>query len=335
MLLLFHPYLSRLPVTIIPSEERIILISGRNYSLTTVAEVVAKMKRIPPEDLLKMQKLVGDITEDNLKYVDCYAADHMGIFIPSVGFCEYAIMPQHTHPAYSFVLFFSQEQSLMPVSIEVLPEHYLITAMGPNIPHEEEADTFTRYIAIMISQEMYEAAYANYSSDPPPRYFWDQFLVGHEILTYLKNFISEYENRLPGYQQVLRSLAEAVTHQIIRGVLKVTKHADVISDKFDIERMVEYMNQNYGEKLSNNELAQIVNMSPSHFIRTFKKEIGLSPMDYLIRVRIDKAKQLLRTNTKSITEVSLQCGFNSASHFSSSFARHTGMTPSGYQKSYA
>lgn len=46
------------------------------------------------------------ISESDLKYVDYYVSENFAIFIPSVGFCEYAIMPQHTHPAYSFILFF-------------------------------------------------------------------------------------------------------------------------------------------------------------------------------------------------------------------------------------
>lgn len=147
------------------------------------------MKKITAKDMTNIQKLVGDISESNLKYVDYCVSENFGIFIPSVGFCEYAIMPQHTHPAYSFVLFFSKEQSLRPVTIKILPEHYLVTAMTPGIPHEEkETDTFTRYMAIFISKKLYETIYSNYRPKPPEQYFWDQFLVGHEIMIYLKKF---------------------------------------------------------------------------------------------------------------------------------------------------
>ena len=62
--------------------------------------------RIDEKSLESIQSLVGNITEENLKYVDSYVNQHLGIFIPSVGFCEYAISPDHTHPAYSFVFFF-------------------------------------------------------------------------------------------------------------------------------------------------------------------------------------------------------------------------------------
>jgi AraC family transcriptional regulator len=80
--------------------------------------------KIDNKSLKNIQKLVGNITEENLKYVDYYIDKHLGIFIPSVGFCEYAIKPQHTHPAYSFIVFFSEEQSIVPLTIKVVPNHY-------------------------------------------------------------------------------------------------------------------------------------------------------------------------------------------------------------------
>ena len=56
------------------------------------------------EDIAKIQTLVGEsITKEDLCYVDCYVHHHMGLFIPSVGFCQYAIQEGHTHPAYMII----------------------------------------------------------------------------------------------------------------------------------------------------------------------------------------------------------------------------------------
>ncbi|PKM83224.1 MAG: AraC family transcriptional regulator [Firmicutes bacterium HGW-Firmicutes-14] len=288
------------------------------------------------KDILKARALVGPITEDDLRYVDYYVSDNFGIFIPSVGFCQYATQPRHTHPAYSFILFFSGEQNIVPVEIEIKPEHYLVSAMAPEVPHEEEqTDTFTRYIAVMISRELYETQYAAYDRNPPGQYLWDQFLVPHDIMLMLKKFMAEFENRLPGNEQALEALALIITHQIIRGLLKIDVSPDFVPERFEIGRVTDYLHQNYGEKLSVGRLAKTVNMSESHFIRTFKKETGMAPMEYLIRVRLDKAKKLLRAGAMSITEISLLCGFNSISHFSSSFTKHEGIAPSEYQSSYS
>jgi len=285
-------------------------------------------------DIQKVRALVGDITEDDLKYVDYYVSDNFGIFIPSVGFCQYAIKPRHTHPAYSFILLFSEEQSIVQLQIKMRPEHYLVTAMAPEVPHEEDsAGTFTRYIAVLISRDLYETQYAAYSGNAPHQYNWDQFLVPHDIMLPLKRFMSEYENRLPGSQQVLEGLAVMITHQFIRSLLKIHASPDFVTERFEIGRVIEYLHQNYGEKLSVNKMAGIANMSESNFTRIFKKETGIAPMEYLIRLRLDKAKMLLRAGAINITEISLQCGFNSLSHFSSCFTKHVGLSPSEYQNS--
>ena len=118
--------------------------------------------RIDEKSLESIRSLVGNITEENLKYVDSYVNKRLGIFIPSVGFCEYAISPNHTHPAYSFVLFFSEKQSIVPVTMSVLPNHYLSVVISPEVVHEEkETDSFTRYIAIFISSEFYQNHFDN------------------------------------------------------------------------------------------------------------------------------------------------------------------------------
>lgn len=280
-----------------------------------------------------VQNLVGEIAESHLKYVDYYVSEGFGIFIPTVGFCEYAIMPQHTHPSYSFVLFFSKEQDVFPPKIEIKPNHYLITSISPLVPHEEKkTDMFTRYIVIFISEELYKQQYQAYSDKEPEKYLFDQYLIEHDIMHYLKKFMSEYESNSPGKSEVLNALGCIITNQLIRGMLNVDIKNNMIIDKFEIEKIIEYMHQHFGDKLSNATLAKMIDMSESHFIRTFKKETGMSPMGYLMKIRIDKAKKLLQSGEKNITEVSLICGFNSTSHFSSSFTKYMGMTPSEYQK---
>lgn len=291
--------------------------------------------KINEKDLNKMQKLVGDITESNLKYVDCYVSEHMGIFIPSVGFCEYAIAPNHTHPSYSFTLFFSENQSILPVEVKVLPSHYLAAAMSPQIPHEEKkAEVFTRYIAIFISEEFYNNHYKTYSSNLPDRYFWKQFLIDENTMTYIRSYMEEFENKTVGYEKILEGLEIIIVNSIIRNILKINTSHSNINNKLEIQKVLDYIHQNFGEKLSISNLAKIANMSESHFIRTFKKETKLSPMEYLIKLRIYKSKKLLRSNTKIITEVALQCGFNSPSHFSTCFSKQMGITPKEYQNNY-
>ncbi|WP_432664362.1 AraC family transcriptional regulator [Wukongibacter baidiensis] len=291
--------------------------------------------KIDDKVLLMIRNLVGEINENDLKYVDYYVTENFGIFIPTVGFCECAIRPQHTHPSYSFAMFFSEDQSIFPVEIEMKPNHYLAVAISPEVTHEEErTDMFTRYIAIFISTEYYEKQHAVYNNRRPDEYLLNQFLIEQDIMLYIKKYISEYENNIPGRESLLEAFVLIISNYIIRSILDVSNKGDITSERFEIEEIVGYMHQHFGKKLSNLELAKAINMSESHFIRIFKKETGMTPMQYLTNVRIEKAKKLLKIDRKNITEISLICGFNSTSHFSSSFTKYVGMTPSNYRNIY-
>lgn len=283
-------------------------------------------------DMNNIQNLVGNITESNLKYVDAYVSEKLGIFVPSIGFCEYAIKPNHTHPSYSFVIFFSGNQNMIDVKIEVPSNYYLISAMSPEICHEEEkSDTFNRYIAIFIDKDFFDNQYALYDSNKQKNYFWDQFIIRKDILSFIKKFMSEYEENSFGKENLLHSLSLIITHELIRSIFSLETVKDIVIKKDEIQITINYMNQHFGEKITIESLSKLVNMSESNFNRIFKKEAGISPIDYLISVRIKKAKKFLREKTNTITEISMSCGFYSLSHFSSCFMKQFGMSPSEYQ----
>lgn len=91
-----------------------------------------------------------------------------------------------------------------------------------------------------------------------------------------------------------------------------------------------YMDEDYARNIDLQQIAGEAFLSVFHFIRLFKKLYGLTPHQYLIAVRIRKAKELLQTNN-SVTEVCYAVGFNSVTSFASLFKKITGLSPSGYQ----
>jgi AraC-like DNA-binding protein len=154
-------------------------------------------------------------------------------------------------------------------------------------------------------------------------------------MAHIKKFMHEYENKTAGREDILNALAVIITHFCVRGLLGIHEQNMPVWDSFDMDRAIQYMHQHFGRKLTVAGLAQMLSMSPSHFTGLFKKETGLPPMDYLIKIRIEKAKKLIRADDKMpLTEVALQCGFNSLSHFSVSFSKHMHRTPSQYRLEY-
>lgn len=84
--------------------------------------------------------------------------------------------------------------------------------------------------------------------------------------------------------------------------------------------------------LSLADLAHVVSLSPSHFALRFKRSVGVSPHQYVIRARIDRARQLLAAGRLSISEVAHAVGFANQSHFTDVFRRVTGVTPRRFQQ---
>jgi len=80
------------------------------------------------------------------------------------------------------------------------------------------------------------------------------------------------------------------------------------------------------------ELASEVRISPSHFIRQFEAVFGLTPHQYRIQTRLDRAKALLATKDRSVTDVCMEVGFSSLGSFSALFTRRVGEPPSAYRR---
>jgi AraC family transcriptional regulator len=79
-------------------------------------------------------------------------------------------------------------------------------------------------------------------------------------------------------------------------------------------------------------IAHEASLSPYYFTRQFTAYVGVPPYRYLIGLRIDRAMQLLRETELSVTQICHRVGFNSLSHFTTTFRQHTGVSPSAYRR---
>jgi AraC-like DNA-binding protein len=106
------------------------------------------------------------------------------------------------------------------------------------------------------------------------------------------------------------------------------------SSWFDpIRKAVVYLNNHLTQDVSIERLAEIANYSPAHFRRLFLKMMGQSPSDYIVNVRINNAKVLLKTTGMRISDIAVEVGFFDHSHFIRTFKKLVGVTPAEYRKS--
>lgn len=101
-----------------------------------------------------------------------------------------------------------------------------------------------------------------------------------------------------------------------------------------LRSMIAYIHRHYTDKLTLSEIAKTAGVSEREASRCFKKNIGQSPVEYLIAFRLNEAKKLLRESGLSITEISLQCGFSDSAYFGKVFRSAFGVTPGAYRMNH-
>lgn len=96
-------------------------------------------------------------------------------------------------------------------------------------------------------------------------------------------------------------------------------------------KVITHLHENFAERLSSDELAEMAGLSVSHFERRFRHAFGSSPRQYLVRIRVEHAARMLLETDKTVSEVAHECGFYDHAHFSRSFRRIMQSSPSEYR----
>ncbi len=150
---------------------------------------------------------------------------------------------------------------------------------------------------------------------------YDKFLLDYlEKLSYLILSNTETLEKEELFYIVLKELLENYADFKISDDSKTLK----------IKEVCDYLESNYGNDITLNDLSKIGYLSKYHLIRIFTKEKGITPYKYLELYRINQAKKMLQKE-KSILEVAIKCGFSDQSHFTNLFKKTIGITPKQYQ----
>lgn len=98
------------------------------------------------------------------------------------------------------------------------------------------------------------------------------------------------------------------------------------------DQVKKFLDQNYSKPLTLEVIAEECHGSPFYLHRTFKAQVGISPIEYLNKIRMEKAKDLLRKTKKPISEIGLAVGIVNGDHFSTKFRKYASVTPLQYRK---
>jgi AraC family L-rhamnose operon transcriptional activator RhaR/AraC family L-rhamnose operon regulatory protein RhaS len=156
----------------------------------------------------------------------------------------------------------------------------------------------------------------------------------HELLT---DMIREIERGLPGREASVR----AMLIQLL--VLAARFHARILTDaKSEREELQEkraliracirFIEEHYPEEIKLENLAERAFLSPEYFSKIFKRLTAQTPIEFINKVRLDKAKQLLFGTNLTVTEIAFRTGFHDSNYFARQFKKATGGTPLEFRK---
>jgi AraC-type DNA-binding domain-containing proteins len=146
-----------------------------------------------------------------------------------------------------------------------------------------------------------------------------------------------------GYRTIINGLIEKLIVLMLRSKQKTNTATnpkefinqiciDYSNKKEIVSKIKYYIDFYYSSKISLEDIAHNVYLSQAYIIKLFKEEMGETPINYLIKVRINKAKELLLEGNLSIDEIIGMIGYTDVAHFSKIFKKYTGFSPSQYPK---
>ncbi|MBN1674951.1 MAG: helix-turn-helix domain-containing protein [Kiritimatiellae bacterium] len=153
-----------------------------------------------------------------------------------------------------------------------------------------------------------------------------------QLSTYTTDLETELSRTRPGYRFIARTLLMQILGFLSRCYSQT--HVSEARTMVCLGEVLSYLERNYAEAISLARLAREARMSQSTLVRTFRQAVGTSPIDYLIRLRIEKASALLRRGDVRVGEAALGAGFSDSNYFSRLFRKATGMSPRQYRARY-
>ena len=206
-----------------------------------------------------------------------------------------------------------------------------LVVINPNVTHTEVSLNAQPLEYIVLGIEGIELA-TNESSN-------GQFnILDHfesvEISSCLRNILREMEQKNTGYEDVCQAYMEILIIRLMRNIaLAVPTEPQIVSGNRQCAAVKRYIDLHFKEALTLEQLAEDAHMNKYYLSHAFKREYGISPINYMITKRIEESKYLLAETDLSMSQIAQLLGFSSLSYFSQVFRKTQAATPMEYRKS--
>ena len=219
---------------------------------------------------------------------------------------------------------FLVEDQSYPVSANQL------VVINPHILHTEESLNAQPLEYIVLGIEGIELMTDENGSGP--FIILDHF-EGVEVSGCLRNILREMEQKNTGYEDVCQAYMEILMIRLMRSIsLSVSVEPQAVSGNRQCDVVRRYIDHHFKEPLTLEQLAEKGHMNKYYLAHAFKREYGVTPINYMISKRIEESKYLLAETNLSMSQIAQLLGFSSLSYFSQVFRRTQDMSPMEYRQ---
>ena len=241
----------------------------------------------------------------------------------------HSVSHTHNHTELFFIVSgrgqFLIEDQVFPVDVNNL------VIINPNVPHTEDSLNAQPLEYIVLGIEGIELATSENSNG--------QFcILDHfesvEISSCLRNILREMEQKNTGFEDVCQAYMEILIIRLMRSTsLAVQADPQVISGNRQCAAVRRYIDLHFKESMTLDQLAEEAHMNKYYLSHAFKREYGVSPINYMISRRIEESKYLLAETDLSMSQIAQLLGFSSLSYFSQVFRKTLDVSPMEYRQS--
>ena len=159
------------------------------------------------------------------------------------------------------------------------------------------------------------------------------FKEDNDVLVCMRKILREMQNRESSFQILCQAYMDIIVVQLMRNasVSAVPIHSRLPANR-QCATVKRYIDHHYKENITLDQLAEKVSITKYYMVHAFKREYGVSPINYIINCRIKEGKRLLAETDLSLSQIAAILGFSSSSYFSQTFRNAEGTSPTEYRK---
>ncbi len=256
--------------------------------------------------------------------------------------------PLHSHDEYelNYVENAAGVKRIVGDSVEIIGNYDLTLISGEDLEHVWEQynckSNNIREITIQFSSNLFFGNFIHKNQFDSIRRMLEKAKKGisfpMEAIMKIFPMLDTLSSEKEGFYSVIKFLSILYELSLIENIQTLASSSfakiDDSTDSRRVRKIYEYINKNYSDQITLNELANMIGMTPVALSRFFKLRSGRTISDYIIDIRLGNATRLLVNTTNSISEICYECGFNNLSNFNRIFKRKKNCSPTEFRENF-